>query len=474
MDKYRKLISNTVIFAIGTFSSKVLVFFLMPLYTSVLDPESYGVVDLIVQTGNLLIPIVSIGVINAVVRFGLDDAVRKSDVFSTGIFTILGGFALLVACYPLLDMIPSIAGHTVLVYVFVLMSCTRSLCSQFVRAKGYVRLYAFDGVLSTIATILFNVLYLVVFRWGINGYIMAIFSADLLSSIFLFFTAKLYRYIRFRGIRRDTSTAMLRYCIPLIPNTVFWWIMNAADRYIVTEMMGAQANGLLAVAYKVPTIVNLVSTIFMDAWQISAVTEKGTLARERFFTKVFRTYQSLLFSAASGLILISKLLTRLLTSNPSYYPSWQFIPLLVMATVFSCMGTFLGTVYIAEKKSVFTLVTTAVGAILNVGLNLLLIPQYGVNGATFATLVGYLCVFVLRAIDTRRYIRIRMNVTKMIFNTAVLGAQCAVMILELPYWIAWEIGLTLLMIVTNLGGIVMTLQKLLAKRLGGKGRTDDN
>ncbi len=120
------------------------------------------------------------------------------------------------------------------------------------------------------------------------------------------------------------------------------------------------------------------------------------------------------------------------------------------------------------------MVTTAVGAILNVGLNLLLIPQYGVNGATFATLVGYLCVFVLRAIDTRRYIRIRMNVTKMIFNTAVLGAQCAVMILELPYWIAWEIGLTLLMIVTNLGGIVMTLQKLLAKRLGGKGRTDDN
>lgn len=101
MDKYKKLISNTVIFAIGTFSSKVLVFLLMPLYTTVLSNEEYGVTDLLVQTGNLLLPLVSLGIVNAVVRFGLDKSVRKTDVFSTGLLTIFCGFGALLAFWPL-------------------------------------------------------------------------------------------------------------------------------------------------------------------------------------------------------------------------------------------------------------------------------------------------------------------------------------------------------------------------------------
>ncbi|MEG0114889.1 MAG: oligosaccharide flippase family protein, partial [Hydrogenoanaerobacterium sp.] len=211
MDKYKKLISNTMIFAIGTFSSKVLVFLLMPLYTRVLDNTAYGVVDLIMQTGNLLIPIVSVGIINSVVRFGLDESVRKSDVFSTGLLTILFGFFLLVLCRPLLALVPNIKDHTLLIYLFVLMACLRSLCSQFTRARGLVRLFAFDGVLSTITTIGFTVLYLVVFKWGIDGYVMAIFCADFLSVIFLFISAKLYRFIKIRNLNSSVRLAMFKY-----------------------------------------------------------------------------------------------------------------------------------------------------------------------------------------------------------------------------------------------------------------------
>ena len=96
MDKYKNLISNTVIFAIGTFSSKVLVFLLMPLYTRVLSDAEYGITDLIVQTGNLLLPLASLGIVNAVIRFGLERHVRKSDVFTTGLATILTGFCIML------------------------------------------------------------------------------------------------------------------------------------------------------------------------------------------------------------------------------------------------------------------------------------------------------------------------------------------------------------------------------------------
>ena len=96
MNRYKKLLSNTVLFAIGTFSSKALVFLLMPLYTAVLSTEEYGTVDLIMQAGNLLLPLVSVGIINAIVRFGLDSSVRKSDVFTVGLMTVFCGFLVLL------------------------------------------------------------------------------------------------------------------------------------------------------------------------------------------------------------------------------------------------------------------------------------------------------------------------------------------------------------------------------------------
>lgn len=83
MNKYRNLISNTFIFAIGTFSSKVLVFLLMPLYTKVLSEAQYGTVDLMVQVGNFLLPLVSCGIVNGIIRFGLDKYYKKRDVFTT-------------------------------------------------------------------------------------------------------------------------------------------------------------------------------------------------------------------------------------------------------------------------------------------------------------------------------------------------------------------------------------------------------
>lgn len=83
MNRYKQLFSNTVILAIGTFSSKLLVFVLMPLYTRVLTQDQYGIVDLLVQTGNFLIPLVSVGITNAVMRFGMDGETDKRSVFTT-------------------------------------------------------------------------------------------------------------------------------------------------------------------------------------------------------------------------------------------------------------------------------------------------------------------------------------------------------------------------------------------------------
>lgn len=465
MDKYKRLLSNTVIFAIGTFSSKVLVFLLMPLYTWALSSAEFGTGDLIIQTGNLLIPLVTLGIVNAIIRFGLDKSVKKADVLSTGLITIIGGYLLFLAFIPLIRMISVISGYTLLVYIFVLTSTLRSLFSQFVRARGYVRLYALDGIISTVTMLLFNILFLVPCQMGVTGYVLAVICSDALSILFLFISASLWKYIKFQGISRRTAVEMLKYSIPLIPNMICWWITNSSDKFIVAYMIGDGANGLLSAAYKIPSIIVIVSTIFSDAWQMSAITEEKN--RGTFFTKVFRTYGAIIFMAASGIILCSRLLMSILTivaQDTNYDTAWMYIPFLIMATVFSCFVTFLGSVYTVEKKSVLSLLTMLSGAVVNIGLNILLIPYWGVNGATFATFVGYLLVFVIRAINTKKYIQMNLGVVKIGINTLILGAQSLILIMELPYWLIYEIALTLFMLVLNLREIIDNIKKLLSRR----------
>lgn len=461
MDKYKRLVSNTMIFAIGTFSSKLLTFFLTRLYTAVLEQAEYGITDLIQQSGNLLLPLVTLGITNAVVRFGLDKGVRKSDVFTTGLLSLLGGFVLLLLCSPLLGLIELLSGRVWLLCLFVLMSSLRSLCAQFVRASNRIKLFAIDGILSTVTTILFNVLFLVVLDGGVFGYIFSIVCADALSVIFLFVVARLDRFVAFRGLDFSVSRSMLKYAIPMIPNTILWWITNVSDRYIVTAVWGEEYNGLYAAAYKIPSLIMLASGIFMDAWQISAVTEEKE--RDKFYTRVMSMYSVFLFAMASVIVLFTRVIPHVLF-DPAYYEAWRYIPLLVISMVFTCMVNFLGSIYMVEKKSMRSLITAAISAVINILLNLWWIPLYGVNGAAAATLACYLVVFAIRLVDTRRYIYIRWNWIRLIGCTILLLLQTALLLWEVPLWWLWEVLLCVAVLALSGKELLQSVKGMLRRK----------
>ena len=121
--KYKQLVSNTLLFAISNFSSKLLSFFIRPYLSYALDsPDVMGVSSLLQQSANLLIPMVSLGVSYAVIRFGLDKTKDKASVFVNGFVTILLGFGIMVLASPLLRHIPTAAPYLGLLYLCVLMS----------------------------------------------------------------------------------------------------------------------------------------------------------------------------------------------------------------------------------------------------------------------------------------------------------------------------------------------------------------
>lgn len=431
MDKYKKLASNTIIFAIGTFSSKILSFLLMPFVTRMMTTADYGSADLIQQTVNVLIPIVTLQVNSAALRFSLDKAKNKADVFTVGVrTTIIGFIVFLFFAYPI-SLITindfKLGEYIVLVYVFVLVSGFRQLCQQFVRGSGRVKLYAIDGIIATATTLLFTFLFLSPLKMGVTGYILAIIASDACSVIFFFVTAKLYKGIRPHLMEKGITGQMLKYCVPLIPTVILWWIINVSDRYMITYFVGSSANGLYTAASKIPNFVILFSQIFIDAWQLSAVDEYGDRKKARFFSKVFRVYSGGVFAVASALILFCQLFTKILVA-PSYYDSWKYVPILIIATTYSCIVNFLASVYMAEKKSLMALLTASSGAVTNIVLNLVFIPKMGANGAAIATVCAFLMVFITRGANTRKYVKMNFQLPTMIVETVILIVQSALIL----------------------------------------------
>ena len=473
-DKYSKLAGNTIIFAISSFSSKLLTLLVQPFLTyAMAEIADLGLSKILSQYANLLIPFVSMGMSNAIIRFGLDKGNSEKQVFTNGLLTILGGFGILVLCWPVAQFLPDMAQYGLLIYIYVLMSCLRTLCTQFVRSRQWNKLVAVDGVLCTVATMAFYVLYLLGFKWGANGYLLAIISGDFVSVLFLSFTGKLWNFVEFKGINRDLWKQMLRFSLPMIPAQISFWVINASDLFFVREMCngldgnsGEAWSGLLSTGYFLPTILTTLGLIFYDAWQLSAVTEED--GRAKFFTKIFRTYSSVLFCCAAGIIWLCRPVMHIMKSN--YYYAWHFVPFLTLASTCSCFNQFLNSVYVVNKKSSHSLWTMLSGAVSNCIMNYFFIKWWGPIGATFASFLGLGLVFTLRALDAHKMIGMSIHPARVAVNLGALMCEAFVLLAGVPLYGLWTGLITAAIILYNFAGVWAMARLLLPKIFGQRGK----
>lgn len=462
MNKYKKLVANTLLFGLSTFGSKLLVFVLMPFYTSVLSTDGYGLVDILVQASNLLMPLATVGINNAVIRFGLENGSDKKAVFTTGSIVLTIGFLVVLLFSPFIGLFDVIHDYTSYMLMYVFVASLHGLTSQFVRVLGYLKLYAFDGILATVLAIVFNIIFLSVFDFGVKGYMWAMIATDVIANLFLIFTAKLYRYISFKRVNKPFTKSMLKYSIPLIPNTICSWFINIASRFIITAILGVAANGIYSVSAKIPSILLIVANIFGEAWQISAISEEE--GRQAFFSRIASAYQGIAFTMSAGLIVSAKITTSLFASA-EFFSAWRYMPFLVISSTFACVANFLTSVYMIEKKSVRTFVTTFIGAALNIILTFVFIEKYGCMGVAFANLISYAVMFIIRFIDTRKYIKIHWDYKLLCLNIILVLAECFVMLSECKGHFLISCGITIVVVLINFKSLINSVKQRLKKNI---------
>ncbi len=478
MNKYKKLAQNTAIFAIGSFGSKILLLLLTRLYSANIDPGDTSTKSLLEQTANFIIPIVTFSIAEAVIRYGLDREYDKKEVFTSACMVELGGMVVLLLCTPLLMLLPYTQGYLLYLVAYIMASSFRQLCSQFVRARDLTRLFALDGILATLSLFLFNVLFISVLHWGVKGFMIAVFLSDLCSGLFLWFTAGLHRFFDPKHcFNPDVTRVMLRFAIPMIPTAVLWIITGFSDRLFVRYMDGAAlskdvgeaAAGIYEYASKVPNLISMVSTIFFQAWNMSAITENNSKDKSVFYYRIFNAYQAFMFLGAAFMIAFVRPLSALLINYnvyPEYTRCYLYTPVLIIAVVMMSFNQFLSSVYVATQKTSHSMWTALIAAVTNILLNILLIYRWGVHGAVIATFASYFVCYLVRIVDTRKMIYFKVYHGRFFFNIGVLFVMSILAIKRPLFEIPLQILLVLFMCVFNVQAIRMVwkiAQKLLRR-----------
>lgn len=431
MNKYQKLAGNMVVLAIGQLSSKLLVYVMLKFYQNALGTAGYGQMGNIVYACDLLITVVSLSMASGVLRFALEKSNDGAAVFSTAINIVIVSSMVFLLFVPLIGLIPMLKGYQWLIYIYVVLAALKEVCSYYVRARVSVVLYSIDGIVTTVMTVLFNLLFLGVFHFGVTGYVFSIVMGNVSSLIFLNLTAKLYGI--YNPLKADSTirSSLLRFCIPLIPTMIMWWVISGSDSFMVTSFIGEDANGIYQFAYKFPNLIVLVLGIFMQAWRMSAITERNSRTVSNFYSDIFSMLQTLMFLAAGGIMLVLHPIIMPLFAGDGFDYAYFYVPILLGAAIFQSFDSFLSTIYEAAQKTTHSLISSVIGAVANIALNLILIPLMGVTGAAIATMASYVVVFIYRIIDTKKILYMTVYWAKIIINITLLCVMAwSVMFLE--------------------------------------------
>ena len=475
MNKYRKLAFNTVIFAIGNFSSKIFSLLLNNLYTKHISPSGFYSKTLLETIALFMLPIFTFSLTEAIVRYGLDKRYDNKQVFTTASVLTLSGLTAMIFIAPMLQFVPllrPIRGYMILLIIYIFTSALRALCSQFVRSRDMVKLFSFDGILTTFTLLIFNLIFISGMGLGVKGFMLSTILSDALSAVFLFTVAGLKSYFSINSFSKKLGKSMLRFTLPLVPTTVMWTFTGFSDQLFIGNMhsdgvfLGENAAGVYAAATKVPNLISMLSTIFFQAWNMSAIMENDSKDRNIFYEKVYSAYEAILFIGSAGLIILLKPISAVLinyNSFPEYRDAYLYTPLLIAAAVFTCFDLFLASIYTATKHTKNAFWTIFAVCIVNIILNYFLIPCWGIQGAALATFMSYLLCYCIRMIDARYYVPFGFSPVRITVNTSLLLAMCAFMIFQPVWYMLWLVMLAAAVCIFNFVPLTATVKKILKK-----------
>lgn len=407
MNQKKQLLGNTLIIAIGKLSTQVISFLLLPLYTSKLSTAEYGTYDFLVTLSTFLLPIITLLMEESMFRFLIDaeDLKEKKRVITaTVIYTLVGTV--------LFTVIASIAmgimkyEYAFVFILFIISNILIGLSNALARGMGKIKLYSLSNFILGASTIVLNIIFIVGAKLGVTGLLWANTIANTATALIIFARLHLIQFISRKDLNKKTVLEMVKYSAPLVPNNLSWIIISLSDRLMLTWMAGADANGIYSIANKFPNIVYTCYGFFSTAWKESAARILKEDNKTEYYNGIYKDIKFFLKAIVIGLIAVMPFAFPLLVDS-SYSDAYKYIPLLIISIYYTNMSNFYGGIFTAFKDTKIMGTTTVAAAIINIAINAIFIPKYGIYAATFSTLISNVLVYFYRRYKLKDYIKLK-------------------------------------------------------------------
>jgi len=394
-----RLGKHSAIYGLGGLVSRILAVLLLPLYTRYLSPSDYGTVETLIALTTVLGILLRLGITSAFFRFYFDSAdtaqrrlvLRTSFWFTMGMATIglAAGLALSGEISNALFGSSDDAELVAAAFVGLWAGMNYEQLTALFRVEERSVAFVTASLANILLTIGATLVLVIALEQGPLGVIVGNFTGTLLVYAALVGYRREQLGLQFdRGLLRE----MNRFGTPLVPTALFLWTTNFSDRIFLVKLADTAEVGLYSVGVRIASAMVLLLTAFRTAWPAFAYSIEDDREARRTYAFVL-TYLVLLTSwVATGLALLSPWLVDWIAA-PSFASSSRVVGPLAFSVV-----AFAGYIVVAigvgrARRTQFNWVVTGAAAAVNVTLNLILIPPYGMMGAAVATIAAYGTMF---------------------------------------------------------------------------------
>lgn len=403
--KFLKFISLSSTYAIGNIAQQAISLILLPIYTSYLSVNDYGVLALLTVTVSLFTKIIISPISSALGRFFLKpDYKNKSDIFLFNLFVWILIKTLIVAVlyFELSHYISQILFEKqyefiiriyTLFFIFTILS---SFLLNLIRLLKKAKFYIFISLTSLLLTSSLTLYFLIQLELGLLGVIYSNIIGLLYLTLMCIPCFLKHSKFKFKfSILKEP----LKYGYPLIIEGYSNLLIQSGDRYILKLFCSLSSVGLYSLGYKISSIMNILLVVPIKHALMPLVYEMENNPEEQkqFLISAATYYYIVAMYLSLFLSLFSKEVTMLLIRNPEYLLAWTIVPIISFSYVQHGLGNFLGWGIIMKNKSTYLSGILIISALVNIGLNFVFIPLWGLLGAAFATLLSYIVWNILKA-----------------------------------------------------------------------------
>ena len=458
-NNYRRLASDIIVFIVGTVLAKAIQFFLLPLYTTYMTAEAYGVAELTNNLSELFFPMATLCIYEAAFRFAADPdfdnhrlVVAVSKVM-TGSFCV--GFLIMTICKYVLKY------QYAFYLFFILYAYSIRMCmAYFIRGCGYSKIFAMSGIVNALTLCGFNYIFLVKFNATVQGYLMAIGLSYCCSAAYLFVRGQVFRSFSGGKNSRDDLKVLFKYCLPLIFYNILYWFVTISGRYVLMWFSDSSTAGKYIAAIKIAAIINMIQQAVYAAFQLDSTRVFKDDNKESYYSEITNVFISTYCAFGTVIICLTPIIARV-TLKKEFFDAVIYLPIIMFAALMNCISSVLGTMYSTYKKTYRMVTIGVIGAAINFLLGIILTPQLGIWGVCIASVCCYFSQMIYKAVDIRKFCRIKYNWKIVVTDIIILSVQVIIMSIKVENFMLLSVVLAVLLWLINARYLIHAIKQMI-------------